>query len=256
MRKLFLLLWLVLGATIGAALAQTRPVTGTVKGPDGEGLPGVTVLLKGTTNGAATTIDGTYSLNVPTESTSATLRFSFVGYVSQEVAVGSKTTINITLASDVQSLNDVVVIGYQAVQRRDVTGSVSSVSAQQIKDIPVNSAAEALTGRLAGVQVTSAEGTPGNNNVQIRIRGGGSVTQDNSPLYVVDGVQIENALSVIAPQDIANVDVLKDAAATAIYGARGANGVVIITTKNGREGRTVIAYSGLRACASSRASSI
>jgi len=113
----------------------------------------------------------------------------------------------------------------------------------QIKDGPVNSAAEALTGRLAGVQVTSAEGTPGNNNVQIRIRGGGSVTQDYSPLYVVDGVQIENALSVIAPQDIANVDVLKDAA-TAIYGARGANGVVIITTKNGREGRTVISYSG------------
>ena len=244
MRKLFLLIWLVLGATIGAALAQTRPVTGLVKGPDGEGLPGVTVLLKGTTNGTATAIDGTYSLNVPTESSSATLRFSFVGYVSQEVAVGSKTAINVTLASDVQSLNDVVVIGYQAVQRRDVTGSVSSVSAQQIKDVPVNSAAEALTGRLAGVQVTSAEGTPGNNNVQIRIRGGGSVTQDNSPLYVVDGVQIENALSVIAPQDIANVDVLKDAAATAIYGARGANGVVIITTKNGREGRTVISYSG------------
>jgi hypothetical protein len=178
MRKLFLLVWLVLGATIGAALAQTRPVTGLVKGPDGEGLPGVTVLLKGTTNGTATAIDGKYSLNVPTASTSATLRFSFVGYVSQEVAVGSKTAINVTLASDVQSLNDVVVIGYQAVQRRDVTGSVSSVSAQQIKDVPVNSAAEALSGRLAGVQVTSAEGTPGNNNVQIRIRGGGSVTQD------------------------------------------------------------------------------
>ncbi|RZK28924.1 MAG: SusC/RagA family TonB-linked outer membrane protein, partial [Hymenobacter sp.] len=129
-------------------------------------------------------------------------------------------------------------------QRRDVTGSVSSVSAQQIKDIPVNSAAEALTGRLAGVQLTSSEGSPGNTDVQVRIRGGNSITQDNSPLYVVDGIQIENALAVIAPQDIASVDVLKDASATAIYGARGANGVVIITTKGGRDGRTNVSYNG------------
>jgi TonB-linked SusC/RagA family outer membrane protein len=244
MRRHFLVFWLVLCASIGAVTAQTRSVSGIVKGPDGETLPGVTVVLKGTTNGVSTNPDGGYTLSIPAGSSSATLRFSFVGFVSQEVAVGSKTTINVTLVSDVQSLDDVVVIGYQAVQRRDVTGSVSSVNAQQIKDVPVTSAAEALSGRLAGVQVTSAEGTPGNTNVQIRIRGGGSVTQDNSPLYVVDGVQIENALSVIAPQDIASVDVLKDAAATAIYGARGANGVVIITTKNGREGRTVITYSG------------
>ncbi len=158
--------------------------------------------------------------------------------------MGSKTSINITLVSDVQSLDDVVVIGYGEVRRGDVTGSVSSVNAQQLKDIPVNSAAEALTGRLAGVQLTSAEGTPGNTNVQIRVRGGGSITQDNSPLFVVDGIQIENALSVIAPQDIASVDVLKDAASTAIYGARGANGVVIITTKSGREGRTSVTYNG------------
>lgn len=225
-------------------MAQTRAVSGVVKGSDGETLPGVTVLLKGTTNGASTGVDGSYTLNVPADNKSATLRFSFVGYVSQEIAVGDKTAINVTLVSDVQSLDDVVVIGYQAVQRRDVTGAVSSVSAQQIKDIPVNSAAEALTGRLAGVQLTSAEGTPGNLNVQVRVRGGGSVTQDNSPLYVVDGIQIENALSVIAPQDIQSVDVLKDASATAIYGARGANGVIIITTKKGFEGRTVVSYNG------------
>ena len=124
-----------------------------------------------------------------------------------------------------------------------MTGAVSSVSAKQIKDIPVNSAAEALTGRLAGVQLTSTEGAPG-ASVRVRVRGGGSITQDNSPLYVVDGIQIENALSVISPQDIASVDVLKDAAATAIYGARGANGVVIITTKNGVEGKTAVTYSG------------
>jgi TonB-linked SusC/RagA family outer membrane protein len=244
MKRHFLLLWLVLCASISLALAQTRAITGVVKGSDGETLPGVTVVLKGTTNGASTGINGDYTINVPTDSKSATLRFSFVGFVSQEIAVGDKTAINVTLVSDVQSLDDVVVIGYQAVQRRDVTGAVSSVSAQQIKDIPVNSAAEALTGRLAGVQLTSAEGTPGNLNVQVRVRGGGSVTQDNSPLYVVDGIQIENALSVIAPQDIQSVDVLKDASATAIYGARGANGVIIITTKKGIEGRTVVTYNG------------
>ena len=244
MKRHFLLLWLVLCASVSLALAQTRAITGVVKGSDGETLPGVTVLLKGTTNGAATSIDGGYTINVPADSKSATLRFSFVGFVSQEVAVGDKTTINVTLVSDVQSLDDVVVIGYQEVRRGDVTSAISSVSAQQIKDIPVNSAAEALTGRLAGVQLTSSEGTPGNNSVQVKVRGGGSITQDNSPLYIVDGIQIENALSVIAPQDIQSVDVLKDASSTAIYGARGANGVVIITTKGGREGRTSVSYNG------------
>jgi TonB-linked SusC/RagA family outer membrane protein len=244
MKRHFLLLWLVLCASISLALAQNRAISGVVKGSDGETLPGVTVLLKGTTNGASTNPDGSYTINVPADSKSATLRFSFIGFVAQEVAVGDKTAINVTLTSDTQSLDDVVVVGYQTVQRRDVTGSVSSVSAQQIKDIPVNSAAEALTGRLAGVQLTSSEGSPGNTDVQVRIRGGNSITQDNSPLYVVDGIQIENALAVIAPQDIASVDVLKDASATAIYGARGANGVVIITTKGGREGRTNVTYNG------------
>jgi TonB-linked SusC/RagA family outer membrane protein len=244
MKRHFLLLWLVLCASISLAVAQNRAITGVVKGSDGETLPGVTVVLKGTTNGASTGIDGGYTINVPADNKAATLRFSFVGFVSQEIAVGEKTAINVTLVSDVQSLDDVVVIGYQEVRRGDVTSAISSVSAQQIKDIPVNSAAEALTGRLAGVQLTSSEGTPGNNSVQVKVRGGGSITQDNSPLYIVDGIQIENALSVIAPQDIQSVDVLKDASSTAIYGARGANGVVIITTKGGREGRTSVSYNG------------
>ncbi|GAB3634959.1 TonB-dependent receptor [Hymenobacter arcticus] len=238
------MLWLVLCGSIGLAFAQNRTVTGVVKGSDGETLPGVTVVLKGTTTGASTSADGSYSLAVPAESRSATLRFSFIGYVSQEVAVGTKSTIDVALTSDTQSLDDVVVIGYQSVQRKDVTGAVSSVSAQQIKDIPVNSAAEALQGRLAGVQLNASDGQPGNQGFQVRVRGGNSITQDNTPLYVVDGIQVENALGVIAPQDIASVDVLKDASATAIYGARGANGVVIITTKGGKEGRTAIAYSG------------
>ena len=245
MNKSFLLVWLLFLGSIGLATAQNRQVQGVVKSAEGETLPGVTVLQEGTSNGASTGVDGGYSLSIPAAgAATAKLRFSFVGFVSKEVTVGDQSTINVTLASDSKQLEDVVVIGYQEVQRRDVTGSVSSVSAQQIKDVPVNSAAEALTGRLAGVQLTSSEGTPGNLNVQVRVRGGGSITQDNSPLYVVDGIQIENALSVIAPQDIASVDVLKDASATAIYGARGANGVIIITTKKGTEGRTVVSYNG------------
>ena len=244
MKKYLLMLWLVLCGSIGLAFAQTRTITGTVKGSDGESLPGVTVVLKGTSIGASTAADGTFSLAVPQDSKSAVLRFSFIGYVSQEVAVGTKTTMEVSLVSDTQSLDDVVVIGYQSVQRKDVTGAVSSVNAQQIKDIPVNSAAEALQGRLAGVQLNASDGQPGNQGFQVRVRGGNSITQDNTPLYVVDGIQVENALGVIAPQDIASVDVLKDASATAIYGARGANGVIIITTKGGREGRTAVTYNG------------
>jgi TonB-linked SusC/RagA family outer membrane protein len=244
MKKHFLLLWLLLLGSIGLVAAQSRQVQGVVKSAEGETLPGVTVLVEGTTNGASTGVNGEYSITLPAKSENATLRFSYVGYVSQAVKVGDKSTVNVSLVADSKQLDDVVVIGYQEVQRRDVTGAVSSVSAQQIKDIPVNSAAEALTGRLAGVQLTSSDGTPGNQDVKVRVRGGGSITQDNSPLYVVDGVQIENALSVIAPQDIASVDVLKDASATAIYGARGANGVIIITTKGGREGKVVVSYNG------------
>ncbi|UOQ82552.1 SusC/RagA family TonB-linked outer membrane protein [Hymenobacter sp. 5414T-23] len=243
MKRKLLLLTPLLACAMAPAWAQQQQqrVQGIVKSEKGEPLPGVTVVVRGTTVGASTDADGRFNLAVPAN---ATLRFSYIGFLPFEVAVGTKTDINVTLKEDTKTLDDVVVIGYQSVQRRDVTGAVSSVSAQQIKDIPVNSAAEALTGRLAGVQLTSSEGTPGNQDVRVRVRGGGSITQDNSPLYVVDGIQIENALSVIAPQDIASVDVLKDASATAIYGARGANGVVIITTKKGLEGKTVISYNG------------
>ncbi|MBO2012147.1 SusC/RagA family TonB-linked outer membrane protein [Hymenobacter negativus] len=232
---------IVAGLGSNASVAQDITVAGRVVDGKGEGLPGVTVLAKGTTIGISTGANGEFTLKVPPGST---LVFSYVGYLTQEVAIpGSTSTLSVTMTADNKQLDDVVVIGYGTVQRSELTGSVSSVSAQQIKDIPANSAAEALTGRLAGVQLTSSEGTPG-ASVTIRVRGGGSITQDNSPLYVVDGIQIENALSVISPQDIASVDVLKDAASTAIYGARGANGVVIITTKNGIEGRTTVAYSG------------
>lgn len=241
MKKHLFLLLLMLQAALLAS-AQQRTIQGVVRSTEkNEELPGVTVVVKGTTIGATTDPEGKFSLNVPAGD--VTLRVSYIGFLAKDVPVGNQTNITIALAPDTKTLDDVVVIGYQSVNRRDVTGSVSSVNAQQIKDIPVNSAAEALAGRLAGVQVTASEGQPG-SDIRIRIRGGGSITQDNSPLYVVDGVQVENALSVLSPQDIASVDVLKDAAATAIYGARGANGVVIITTKGGREGKTVVSYNG------------
>ncbi|GAA4381474.1 TonB-dependent receptor [Hymenobacter koreensis] len=243
MKRNLLLLAPLLGVSLVAAAQEQRRVQGTVRSADkSEALPGVTVVVKGTTIGATTDPDGKFTLSVPSTG-DVTLRFSFIGFEPQDVALNGRSELTVSLKEDQKVLDDVVVIGYQEVNRRDVTGSVSSVSAAQIKDIPVNSTAEALTGRLAGVQLTASEGQPG-SDFQIRVRGGGSITQDNSPLYVVDGVQLENALSVLSPQDIQSVDVLKDAAATAIYGARGANGVVIITTKGGREGKTTVSYNG------------
>ncbi|WP_431210554.1 TonB-dependent receptor plug domain-containing protein [Puia sp. P3] len=172
---------------------------------------------------------------------------SHSGYEQLTVPVaGAGAPLNLRLKRVSKALEDVVVIGYQSVRRRDVLASVSSIGSRQLRDIPLNSAEEALAGRLAGVQVTGSEGSP-NAQVMIRVRGGGSITQDNSPLYIVDGIQLDNALSTISPQDIESIDVLKDAASTSIYGARGANGVVIITTKGGRNtgGRTTISYTGL-----------
>lgn len=224
------------------ALAQTRSVSGRItKEGTSETLVGVTVAVKGTNTRSTTNAEGRYTIGVP--GPNAVLVFSYVGHREQEVTVGDRTTIDITMQEAAAALSDVVVVGYSTVRRRDVTGAVSSVNARQLKDVPLSSAAEALTGRLAGVQVTTAEGSPG-ADVVIRVRGGGSITQDNSPIYIVDGVQVENALQVISPQDIASIDVLKDASTTAIYGARGANGVVIITTKSGRAGKTQVTYNG------------
>jgi TonB-dependent starch-binding outer membrane protein SusC len=235
-----LLVLLLALASLAGAQAQGLTVSGRVV-ERGEGLIGVTVLQKGTTNATVTDVAGNYTL--PVTDGNATLVFSYVGYRSQEVAVENRTTLNVTLAPDQKALDEVVIVGYQPVTRRELTSSVSSVNERQLSDIPLSNAGEALAGRLAGVQVTTAEGQPG-AEVQIRVRGGTSITQDNSPLYVVDGVQVENALAFLSPQEIESIDVLKDAASTAIYGARGANGVVIITTKGGREMPTQVTYNG------------
>ena len=226
-----------------AAWSQNRQVTGRVTSDSArEAITGVTVSVRGANTVTTTNNEGQYSITIP-DRNNVVLVFSYVGHATREITVGDKKNIDVTLASNVSSLNDVVVVGYTSVRRRDLTGSVSSVGSKQLKDIPLSSAAEALTGKLAGVQVTTTEGAPG-ADVVIRVRGGGSITQDNSPIYIVDGIQVENALNIISPQDIASVDVLKDASTTAIYGARGANGVVIITTKGGRAGKTQVSYNG------------
>jgi TonB-dependent starch-binding outer membrane protein SusC len=240
-KKAQILMWLLFGSF--SLLAQTRQITGVVKENEkDEPLPGVNIVLSGTTTGTITDLDGKYSIAVP-EKGAVELVFSYIGYLKQTVDVGKQTEMNITLLSDAKVLDEVVAVGYGNVNRRDVLGSVSSVGEKQLKDVPLSSAAEALAGRLAGVQVTTTEGAPG-ADVVIRVRGGGSITQDNTPIYIVDGVQLENALSIVSPQDIASVDVLKDASSTAIYGARGANGVVIITTKSGKAGKTTVSYNG------------
>jgi TonB-dependent starch-binding outer membrane protein SusC len=241
MKKYLLFLFLILGSVVN--LSAQRQVTGQVKESEkGELLPGVSVVLRGTSTGTITDLDGKFTISVP-EKGESELVFSYIGFTSQTVAVGNQSVIEVNLVPDAQILDQVVVIGYESVNRRDVLGSVSSVNDKQLKDIPITNAAEALAGRLAGVQVTSTEGAPG-ADVVIRVRGGGSITQDNAPIYIVDGIQVENALSVISPQDIASIDVLKDASTTAIYGARGANGVVVITTKSGKKGRTQVNYNG------------
>jgi TonB-linked SusC/RagA family outer membrane protein len=241
-KNLFLTCLVLLGL-LNSAWAQTHQVRGTITdGATSEILIGVTVVIKNTTLGTTTDAQGNFAVSVP-DNSSQILVISYVGFTPKEVDVHGQAQIKVTLTSNPTQLDEVVAIGYGTVRRRDLTGAVSSVTAKELQDIPLNSAAEALAGRLAGVQVTSSEGSP-DASVRIRVRGGGSITQDNSPLYVIDGVQVENGISTISPQDIESIDVLKDAASTSIYGARGANGVVLITTKSGRNAKPRLNYNG------------
>lgn len=237
MKQIFLGFMLTL-CTIGM-YAQNATLNGKVTDENGTPLEGVTVKLKGANSGTQTSNTGTYKISIP--GTSAVVVFSYVGYKNVERKVTTATTLNVQMEKNNATLDELVVIGYQSVKRKDVMASVSSISAKDLRDIPANSAAEVLNGRLAGVTATSAEGSP-DANIRIRVRGGMSITGDNSPLYILDGVQVENALNLLSPQDIQSIDVLKDAAATAIYGARGANGVVVITTKSGKKGKMKVSY--------------
>lgn len=244
MRKV-LLLGLMLFLASAVAFAQDRVITGTVTSTeDGLGVPGATVLVKGTTIGTATDIDGKYSISVPAGSN--VLVFTFVGLRTQEVSIGNRTTINVALESDVTALGEVIVTGYGTQPKREVTGAVSSVKGEAIQNLPMQSFDRALQGRAAGVQVRSSNGLPG-GAVNIRIRGVGSINAGNEPLFIVDGVQLNNQsnaaftqsnpLAFLNPNDIESMEILKDAASAAIYGSQAANGVVIITTKKGKQGK-------------------
>ena len=225
-------------------LQAQRTVTGTVRsGSDNELMQGVNVIIKGTATGAITDTEGKFSVNVP--GNDAVLLLSYIGYSTLEVPVGDQSNLTITMNEDVASLDEVVVVGYGTQRKRDVTAAISSVDAKEIAEIPVASTAQALQGRVAGVDVQSVNGRPG-QNPEIRIRGNRSITAGNGPLYVVDGIPLTDGGTAfdVNPQDIASIEILKDAASTSIYGSRGANGVILITTKRGSQGKTAVSYDG------------
>lgn len=224
--------------------SQNQEVTGRItSAEDATGLPGVNVIVKGTAQGTVTDIEGNYNIEVADAST--VLTFSSVGFVSQEIVVGNQSVIDVLLIADLTSLEEIIVVGYGTMKKSDVTGSVSSVSPDELVDRPVVNIGQALQNKVAGVQVVKqGAGYPGSKPL-IRIRGTNSINSNSTPLFVVDGiVGVNNALENINPQDIETMDILKDASATAIYGTRGANGVIIITTKRGEVGKTRINYNG------------
>ena len=219
-----------------SASIQAQTVSGNVKDPTGEPVIGATVMEQGTQNGTVTDFDGNFTITLKGKSNK--LVFSYVGMQNQTVDVAGKSSINVNMKDDAQMLDEVVAIGYGTVRKKDLTGAVAQVGAKQIENIPVANVSEALTGKMAGVNITTTEGSP-DADVTIRVRGGGSLSQDNSPLYIVDGFPVAS-ISDIAPSEIETIDVLKDASSTAIYGAQGANGVVIVTTKSGKEGNVQV----------------
>ncbi|WP_299824114.1 TonB-dependent receptor [uncultured Pontibacter sp.] len=257
MKKGLLMSFLMILVLVSGAWAQTQTVSGRVtSAANGQALPGVTVIEKGTTNGVSTGVDGEFSLNVQPN---ATLVFRFIGMTTQEVPVSGRSSINIALAADQKLLEEVVVVGYGTQERREVTGATSKVTSEDIQNIPVVGVDQALQGRAAGVQISQNSGTPG-GGISVRVRGATSISASNQPLYVVDGVplttgdfsqlafggQTVNAVADLNPNDIESIDILKDASAAAIYGSRAANGVVIITTKRGADRKTQINFNAYR----------
>ncbi|RRB00858.1 SusC/RagA family TonB-linked outer membrane protein [Larkinella rosea] len=231
------------------------PITGKVVGEQNEGIPGVTITIKGTTRG--TTTDATGGFQV-TAAANETLVFSYVGFVTQEATVGTRTSLNIKLVTDTRSLEEVVVVGYGTVKKSDLTGSVSTIKADAIKEMPVISVDQAIQSRAPGVQVTQSSAAPG-GGISIRVRGANSINSGSEPLYVIDGFpmypdngamgtsgnrQASNAMATINPNEIESIEILKDASATSIYGSRGSNGVVLITTRRGKEGVSRVDYEG------------
>lgn len=247
---LFLSLMVIKEGKAEASTKYSPPeiaISGLVKDASGEPLPGVSILERGTSNGTVTDIDGKFSLSV--NSSESVLFFSFIGFESQEITVGDQRNFEITMDSNTQDLNEVIVVGYGIQEKKDVTGAMATVKSKEFNKGIVNSPQDLIQGKIAGVNVVASSGEPGASQ-NITIRGPGGVRTGNSPLFVIDGVVLDNSstggdnnpLNFINPQDIESIDVLKDASATAIYGSRGANGVIIVTTKKGSEGMSTINY--------------
>jgi TonB-linked SusC/RagA family outer membrane protein len=263
-RKFYRYLWAIFIVVLNAELSHASPhfwqdhvIEGTVLASSGESLPGVSIVVQGTANGTVTDANGQFRISVP--ASTSTLTFTYIGYTSQDIIVGDRTRIDVTLEPSLEQLDEVVVIGYGTVKKSDLTGSVSSVKGDELKAVPTTSFDQALQGRAAGVQVMQTSGAPG-AEASIRIRGVSSITAANEPLYVIDGMLINSStsdvtagglvgsaprvgpLASINPNDIESIEILKDASATAIYGSRGANGVIMITTKHGKKGTGTINF--------------
>ena len=239
-KNLYLLIILLISFPLNV-LAQNKTITGTVRDAN-DVVIGASVTVKGQSSvGTITDMDGNYTLSIP--ASAKELTFSYIGYETQTVAIKGRTQINVTLKESSQMLEEVVAIGYAKVKRKDLTGSSVSVGANDLKMSPVSTAAQALAGKAAGVNIVQQSGAPG-SEINITVRGGTSITQGTQPLYIVDGFQMENGLQNVDINDIESIDVMKDASATAIYGARGSNGVILITTKRGTSGKPTIRYNG------------
>lgn len=237
LKKMKCILTLLFSITTLAALSQATRVKGKITDEKGAGMPGVSILLKGTSNGTGTDANGNFSINVP--NLNGTLVVSSVGYSTQEVAINNRTTVNINVAADTKALGEVVVVGYGSQLKKEVTGSVQTINAKELKDIPVSQVTQKLQGRLAGVQINQTTGKPG-QGMSVRVRGQFSISAGSDPLYVIDGFPITGSIGALNPDEIQDISILKDAASTSLYGSRAANGVVLITTKKGRKGQTSV----------------
>lgn len=233
------LICLLLLICIGVNAQTSKTISGVVTDSStGETLIGVSVVEPGTTNGTTTDIDGKFSITIKGDK----LLFSYVGFISKEMTFTESTHVDVKLVSDTE-LDEIVIVGYTAMKKREVLGSLSKVNSKELNEVPAPNVSEALQGRVSGLQVTSTSGAPG-AGVSVRVRGVGSIYGSNDPLYIIDGIPSENGLNSINPSDIENVSVLKDASSAAIYGSRASNGVVLITTKKGAEGKLKVSYNG------------
>ena len=211
---------------VSTVTQQNKKVSGVVYDTNGD----PAIIVKGTTNGTITDMDGKYTLEVPAN---AILQISYIGYNTQEIPIGNKTTININLKEDTQALDEVVVVAYGTQKARSVTGSMSKLDASELSDMPVSQIGEKLQGKFSGVQINQANGEP-NGGLVIRVRGAASINGGNEPLVVIDGFPTTSGLASISPDEIENITVLKDAASASLYGSRAANGVILVTTKSAK----------------------